>query len=135
MLKRINHVAIVGKSNDEAVAIFKKLFGFEEIESLVAKEQGFKSTMISKDNVKIELIEPLDEEGGIGKFLQKRGTSLHHVSIQVDDIEKVMQDLKARGIRLTGDKPMQVTPTDKTIFVHPASTGGILIELIETSKN
>jgi hypothetical protein len=45
-----------------------------------------------------------------------------------------MQDLKSRGIRLTGDKPMQVTPTDKTTFIHPASTGGILIELIETSK-
>ena len=134
MLKRINHVAIVGKSNDEAAAMFKKLFGFEVAEGLVAKEQGFKSTIISKDDVRIELIEPLDEEGGIGKFLQKRGTSLHHVSLQVDNIEKVMQDLKARGIRLTGDKPMQVTPTDKTTFIHPSATGGILIELIETSR-
>ncbi len=134
MLKRINHVAIVGKSNDEAAAIFKKLFGFEVLEGLVAKEQGFKSTMIGKDDVKIELIEPLNSEGGIAKFLEKRGTSLHHVSIQVDDIEKVMQDLKARGIKLTGDKPMQVTPTDRTTFIHPASTGGILIELIETTK-
>jgi len=98
------------------------------------KNKGFKSTMISKDDVKIELIEPLDEEGGIGKFLQKRGTSLHHVSLQVDNIEKVMQDLKDRGIRLTGDKPMQVTSTDKTTFVHPSATGGILIELIETSR-
>jgi methylmalonyl-CoA epimerase len=134
MLKRINHVAIVGKSNDEAVSIFNKLFGFEAVETLVVKEQGFKSTMISKDDVSIELIEPLDDEGAIAKFLQKRGgTSLHHVSLQVDDIEKVMQELKAKGIKLIGDKPMQVTKRDRTNFIHPSSTGGILIELIERS--
>ena len=134
MIKKINHVAIVGKSNNEAAAVFENLFGFEVTETLVAKEQGFTSTMIAKDDVRIELIEPLDATGGIAKFLEKRGPSLHHVSIQVDDINKTMQELKAKGIKFTGDKPMQVTPTDRTTFIHPASAGGILIELIEKSN-
>lgn len=131
MIKKINHVAIVGKSNEEMASLFTELFGFKVTEKLEAPEQGFKSTVISKEDATIELIEPIGPEGGIAKFLEKRGSGLHHVSLQVDDIDKEVELLKAKGVKLIGEKPQQPTEGSKVIFIHPSSTGGILIELTE----
>lgn len=133
MIKKINHVAMVGKSNEEMVSLFTTLFGFKVVETNEVPEEGFKSTMISKEDAAFELIEPIGSEGGIAKFLEKRGGGLHHVSLQVDDIDKEVAQLKAKGVKLIGEKPQQPSEGSKVIFIHPSSTGGILIELIEKS--
>jgi len=133
MIKKINHFAIVGKSNEEMESLFANLFGFEVAEKLEVPEQGFKSTLISKEDATIELIEPIGSEGGIARFLEKRGGGLHHVSLQVDDIDKEVEQLKAKGVKLLGEKPMQPSEGSRIIFIHPSSTGGILIELMERS--
>lgn len=133
MIKKINHVAIVGKSNEEMASLFTALFGFKVTEKLEAPEQGFKSTLISKEDATVELIEPIGSEGGIAKFLEKRGSGLHHVSFQVDDIDKEVELLKAKDVKLIGEKPQQPAEGIKVIFIHPGSTGGVLIELIERS--
>jgi methylmalonyl-CoA epimerase len=131
MIKKINHIAIVGKSNEEMVSLFTTLFEFKVTERLEVPEQGFKSTLMSKEDTTFELIEPIGSEGGIAKFLEKHGSGLHHVSLQVDDIDKEVEQLKAKGVRLIGEKPQQPSEGSKIIFIHPSSTGGILIELIE----
>jgi len=133
MIKRINHIAIVGKSNEEMVSLFTALFGFKVTERHEVPEEGFKSTLISKEDTTFELIEPTSSEGGIAKFLEKRGGGLHHVSLQVDDIDKEIEQLKAKGVKLIGENPQQPSEGSKVIFIHPSSTGGILIELIEKS--
>jgi methylmalonyl-CoA/ethylmalonyl-CoA epimerase len=133
MIKKINHVAIVGKSNEETASLFTALFGFKVVESNEVPEQGFKSTLISKEDVSFELIEPIGSEGAIAKFLEKRGSGLHHVSLQVDDMDQTVEQLKAKSVKLIGETPQQVTETSRVIFIHPSSTGGILIELIESS--
>lgn len=133
MIKKINHIAIVGTSNDEMVSLLTALFGFKVAETQEVPEQGFKSTLINKEDVTFELIEPIGSEGGIAKFLEKRGGGLHHVSLQVDDIDKEVAQLKAKDVKLIGEKPEQPSEGSKVIFIHPSSTGGILIELIEKS--
>lgn len=132
MIKKFDHVGMVVKNTDEMVSLLSSLFGFEISESITFLEEGFKSTLISKEGTTIELIEPIGSDGIIQRFVQKQGWGLHHVSIQVDNIEHEMKSLKAKGVQLVNEEPREVKGTsNKTAFIHPHSTGGILIELIQ----
>jgi methylmalonyl-CoA epimerase len=132
MIKKFDHVGMVVKDTEEMASVFSNLFGFEISESITFPEQGFKSTLISKEGTTIELIEPIGSEGIIQRFVQKQGWGLHHVSIQVDNIEDEMRSLKTKGVRLVNEEPQEVKGTsNKTAFIHPHSTKGILIELIQ----
>jgi methylmalonyl-CoA epimerase len=131
MIKKFDHVGIVVKNTEDVLSLFSNMFGFKISESLTFPEDGFKSTLISKEGVTFELIEPIGSEGIIQKFVEKHGGGLHHISIQVDDIELEMKSLKAKGVQLVSDEPQVVKGTsNKGVFIHPRSTSGILIELI-----
>ena len=132
MIKKFDHVGMAIKNTEEMVSLFSNLFGFRITEPREFPEAGFKSTLISKEDVSIELIEPIGPEGIIQKFIEKRGEGLHHISIQVDNIESVIKSLKAKDIQLVTDEPQIVKGTsNKTVFIHPRSTHGLLIELIQ----
>ena len=134
MMKKLDHAGVVVSHTEEIVSLFSSLFGFEISESLTFPEEGFKSTLISKEGVTLELIEPIGPEGIIQKFVAKHGEGLHHISIQVGDIELEMRSLKARGAQLLNDEPQVVKGTaNKGVFIHPRPTGRILIELIQRS--
>jgi lactoylglutathione lyase/methylmalonyl-CoA/ethylmalonyl-CoA epimerase len=133
MIKAIDHIGFVVRSTEETTKIFSGALGFSVLESMDVPEQGFKSTSISKEGATIELIEPTNPEGAIAKFLEKKGEGLHHISLQVDDIEQQVAALKTEGVQFVSEKPMQVTDKAKSIFIHPKSTGGILTELIQRS--
>jgi methylmalonyl-CoA epimerase len=130
MIKMVDHVGFVVRNTEETVKIFSNLFGFSVLETLEAPEQGFRSTLISREMASIELIEPLSSEGAMARFLEKRGEGLHHISFRVDDIDQEVRALKAEGAQLLGDEPAQVTDTSRSIFIHPKSTAGVLIELV-----
>jgi methylmalonyl-CoA/ethylmalonyl-CoA epimerase len=132
MIKKFDHVGFVVKSTDEAVALFSNLFGFKIVEPGTLQEEEFKSTLISKEDVAIELIEPTGQKGIIQKFVEKHGGGLHHVSVQVDDLDGEIERLKAKGVQFVTEKPLQVDASRVT-FVHPRSTGGLLIELVQRS--
>jgi methylmalonyl-CoA epimerase len=129
MIKKIDHIGIVVKSTEELVEVLSRLFGFRVTESLSFPEQGFKSTLISQEEVTIELIEPVGPTGIIQRFMEKRGPGLHHISLQVDNLEQEIKALKAKGVQLLGEEPRQVSESSKIIFAHPSSVGGILVEL------
>jgi methylmalonyl-CoA epimerase len=132
MIKKLDHVGMVVKNTEEIVLLFSNLFGFQISESRTFSEEGFKSTLISKEEVTIELIEPVGPEGIIQRFIEKHGGGLHHFSIRVDDIDQEIKSLKAKGAQLVSDEPQMVKGTsNKTVFMHPRSTQGILIELIQ----
>jgi len=123
---------MVVQNTEKMVSLFSDLFGFEISESITFPEEGFKSTLISKEGVMIELIEPIGTEGIIQRFVQKQGWGLHHISIQVDKIEHEITLLKEKGVQLVNEEPQVVKGTsNKTAFIHPHSTRGILIELIQ----
>ena len=91
MINKFDHVGLAVNSAEETVALLSKLFGFEIKESRAEPEAGFKSTLISKEDVTLELIEPIGPQGMIQKFIEKRGAGLHHISIQVADLAEEMK--------------------------------------------
>ena len=98
---------------------------FENVES-----ESVKVAMLHLANSsKIELLEPLNNEGPIEKFLQKRGPGIHHICLRVDDIHKVIDNLKKANVRLINDQPKQGAHNMLVAFVHPKATGGVLLEL------
>jgi methylmalonyl-CoA/ethylmalonyl-CoA epimerase len=130
MIKMIDHIGFVVKNTEETVKILSNLLGFSVLETTEVPEQGFRSTLISKEKATIELIEPISSEGAIARFLEKRGEGFHHISFQVDNIDHEVKALRAEGAQLVSEEPEQVTKTARSIFIHPKSTAGILIELV-----
>jgi methylmalonyl-CoA/ethylmalonyl-CoA epimerase len=131
MIKKFDHVSMVVDDSQAMISLLSRLFGFEVTESHTQTEEGFKSTLVSKAELTFELIEPVGVSGPIHKFVEKRGGGLHHVSIQVTDLEKEMERLKALGVQFVGTDPSQVSDATKVVFIHPRSMNGLLIELIE----
>jgi methylmalonyl-CoA/ethylmalonyl-CoA epimerase len=132
MIKKFDHVGLAVTDTDEVVALLSKLFGFEVSESREEAEAGFKSTLISSADVTLELIQPVGPQGMIQKFIEKRGSGLHHISIQVDDVDAEIKRLKALGVQFASDNAAQVDGS-RVIFIHPRSTHGLLVELIQRS--
>lgn len=130
MLRKLDHVGLVVKDTDEALALLSRLFGFEATESRAEPGAGFKSTIVSSSDVTFELIEPVGPQGMIQKFVEKRGGGLHHVSIQVSDLQEEMKRLKELGVQFSSDQPALVDGT-KVVFIHPRSMNGLLVELIQ----
>ena len=130
MINKFDHVGLAVNSAEETVALLSKLFGFEIKESRAEPEAGFKSTLISKEDVTLELIEPIGPQGMIQKFIEKRGAGLHHISIQVEDLAEEMKRLKDLGVQFVGEEAAEVGG-NKVIFIHPRSTKGLLIELTQ----
>ncbi len=128
MIKKFDHVALAVPDAKEAMALLSKLFGFEEGEIREDPQAGFKSTLIHKEEVTLELLQPAGAQGMVQKFLEKRGAGLHHLSIQVDNLDAEIRRLKALGAQFISEEPMQIDEA-KIIFIHPRSTNGLLIEL------
>ncbi len=130
MIKKINHVGLVVKNIEEALDLYVNTLGFKSSEILTSKEDGIKTVMVSLGEVTFELMEPIDPRGGVQKFLENRGEGIHHVSLEVDDIVLERNSLESKGIRLIDEKPRSFEGSIVS-FVHPQSTRGVLIELLQ----
>jgi methylmalonyl-CoA epimerase len=93
--------------------------------------QGVEAVLLDVGDGHIELLAPLGADTAVGKFLAKRGPGLHHVAYRVGDIEDTLRQLAAAGLRLIDDRPRQGIRNSKVAFVHPASTGGVLTEIVQ----
>ena len=127
---KLEHLGIAVKSLENSVPVFEKIFGVKAGGQEYVAEQKVNVRKIKLENFDVELLEPTSPESPIGKFIEKRGEGMHHLCIEVDDIEAKMQELKDAGIRLINDVP-QVLPGRKMAFIHPKSASGVLVELYE----
>jgi len=131
MIESIDHVGVVVKNLDEALDLYVNTLGFKKSEIMTAeKGDKFRTVMVSLGQVTLELIEPMDPGGAIQKFLETRGEGIHHISLRVDDIRKEIGTLEAKGIKFLFKEPEQVAGT-LVNFVHPKSTRGVLMELLQ----
>jgi methylmalonyl-CoA epimerase len=130
MLEKIDHVGIVVKNLDETVEIMSKAFGFAVLETITAPDGEFKTALVSSGGARLELIQPLGTVGSIAKFLEQKGGGIHHLSFKVDDIDGELSSLAGKGVRLVNNKPAAVAES-LVAFVHPGSTQGVLVELIQ----
>lgn len=131
MITKINHVAIAVKSLQEHVPFYRDSLGIEFLGYEEVPEQKVKVAMFKSGDVKIELLEPVSEDSPISKFLEKNGDGIHHISFETDSIENQIEDLIQKNIRMIDQKPRQGAHGAKIAFVHPKSSGKILIELTQ----
>jgi len=131
MLKSLNHIGIVVKSIDESVKIYRDILQLGEPEIIEMKEMQLKVAIFKLETYKIELVEPLSPETTIANFLEKRGSGIHHLCFNVDNIEQELEMLKANSITLIDEKPRIGVMGHKVAFISPKSTNGVLIELSE----
>jgi methylmalonyl-CoA epimerase len=126
----IDHLGIAVKSLDSALGFWEKQLGLKvSFRELVAVEQVH-AAMLPVGESRIELLEPTSRDSVIGKFLEKRGEGLHHVAIKVPDLNAAIERLRASGARILND-PRPGAGGHLYSFIHPSSTGGVLLELIQ----
>ena len=125
---KIHHVGVAVKSL-EREKFWNHFLNLKTEEYKEIPDQKVKIAFIPVGETKIELLEPLGE-GAVSKFLEKKGEGIHHIAIEVDDIEAVLAQMKKEGVTLIDETPRQGAE-GKIAFIHPKSTGGILLELVQ----
>jgi methylmalonyl-CoA/ethylmalonyl-CoA epimerase len=125
----LDHVAIAVKDLEQAIPIWRDALGLGVPELETVEDQQVRTAIFGHGQGRIELICPTVNDSGVAKFLQKRGEGLHHICIEVEDIEAALAALKARGAPLIDETPKIGAGGAKIAFVHPKGTGGVLLEL------
>lgn len=134
MIKKVHHVAVVVRNLDEALKLYDDLFGAKPSKIETVPEQGVKAALLPmKEGGEIELLEPIDPQGGVAKFLETKGEGIHHMCLEVDDINQALSTLSDRGCQLI-DKTSRTGLAGEIGFLHPKSTKGVLIELAQTDE-
>ena len=133
MIKRVHHIGIVVKSLDEAVAVYQNGLGLSVSKITASEKDGVKIAFMPAGESDIELLEPTNPANGVGRFLETRGEGIHHIAIEVDDIEAHMRRLEAAGAVLI-DKAPRRGAEGMVAFVHPKSMKGVLVELVQGDK-
>nr|MDO8098683.1 methylmalonyl-CoA epimerase [Candidatus Njordarchaeota archaeon] len=129
MFKKISHIGIAVGNMEESLKLYSETLGLKISGIETVEEQKVKSAMIPIGESRIELMESMDPEGPVGRFIAKRGEGLHHISLEVDDIEKMLAKLSKAGIELIDKEPRVGASGKKIAFVHPKSMHGVLLEL------
>lgn len=131
MIKQINHVAILVENLDQSLAFWRDALGLPVGKTEHNPGENVKIAFLPVGESEIELLEPIEAESALGKFLAKRGQGMHHICVEVDDIEATMQRLVEHGVQLINDAPKSGADGVRYAFVHPKSASGVLVELYE----
>lgn len=133
MVGKVDHIGIAVKSIEEALKFYEGVLGIKCVEQEVVEEQHVRTAFLPVGDTEVELLESTSDDGPIAKFIEKKGEGIQHIAYKVDNIEKALEELKAKGIRLIDEKPRMGAGGAKIAFLHPKSTFGVLIEICERS--
>ena len=131
MIVGLDHVAIAVSKLDEALHIYEKILGLKLEKITVVEDQKVRLAFLSAGETKIELLEPTVPESTVARFIEKRGEGMHHIALQVTNIEEALKRLKEKGIALVDERPRVGAEGGKIAFLHPKSLKNVLIELCE----
>ncbi len=131
-VKKINHVAVVVADIDAALAFWQDALGLELHHVEDVPSQKATVAFLPVGDSEVELVKPTTDDSGVAKFLAERGGGMHHLCFEVDDIAAKLAEMKAKGVRLINETPIEL-PGRKMAFIHPKSTGGVLVELYEVT--
>ena len=125
----VDHIGIAVKNIDAALKFWEaglgiKCTGVEEV-----AEQKVKTAFLPVKDTEVELLEPTADDSPVAKFIEKKGEGIHHLAIRVGDLEKALSELKEQGVRLIDERPRKGAGGAMIAFIHPAATGGVLLEL------
>jgi len=129
---KINHLGIATNNIEDALNFWGVALGLENVHTEIVEDQKVRVAMLPLGESRIELLEPTSEDSPISKFLAKRGGGIHHIAVEVDDIEASLSKLKGQGVRLIDESPRTGAEGCLVAFVHPSSASGVLLELVQT---
>ncbi|HUY29052.1 MAG TPA: methylmalonyl-CoA epimerase [Candidatus Binataceae bacterium] len=127
MLKRIHHVGVVVPNLEAGLRFWRDTLGLHYTKGATIEDQGVRAALLKVGESEIELLEPINPEGGVGKFLARRGGGLHHVCFETDDVARELEGAKAMGLQLIDQKP-RAGLAGMICFLHPKATRGVLVE-------
>ena len=134
MFARVDHIGVAVEDLDAAIALHEEAYGMAVAHREVVEAQGVEAVLLDVGENHVELLRPLDGETPVGRFLSKRGPGLHHVAYQVSDVQATLDTLRGRGLRLIDETPRTGIRGSRVAFLHPASSGGVLTEIVQPSE-
>jgi methylmalonyl-CoA epimerase len=135
MLDAIDHIGIAVEDIDAALALYGQSLAMPLVHRETVESQGVDAALLDVGDGHIELLSPLGPETPVGKFLARRGTGLHHVAYRVGDVSEALRTLSAAGMRLIDEEPRTGIRGSRVAFLHPASTGGVLTEIVQPAEH
>ncbi|MFN6991499.1 MAG: methylmalonyl-CoA epimerase [Fervidobacterium sp.] len=129
--KRIDHIGIAVKNAQEKLKLYKDFLGLEVTEIEELSERGLRVYFINIGDTRLELLEPMHENSEVSGFLEKKGEGIHHIAFNIEGIEEAVEYAKSNGLQPLSEEPKQGAGGTKVLFLHPKTTGGVLIELVE----
>ncbi len=131
MIRKIDHIGIAVKNIDERLPFWSQALGLTLAGLEKVASEGVEVAMLSAGPSRIELLEPLGDDTTVGRFLARRGEGIHHLTLEVDDLDTTLAELRAREVPLIGDAPRDGAGGSRVAFLHPRASGGVLVELVE----
>jgi methylmalonyl-CoA/ethylmalonyl-CoA epimerase len=135
MFARVDHIGVAVEDLDAAIALHEEAYGMAVAHREVVEAQGVEAVLLDVGENHVELLRPLSADTPVGKFLAKRGPGLHHVAYQTPDIEAELARLDAAGLRLIDSAPRTGIRGSRVAFLHPASSGGVLTEIVQPAED
>jgi methylmalonyl-CoA/ethylmalonyl-CoA epimerase len=134
MFEAVDHLGVAVEDLDAAIELYSERLGMPLQHRETVSEQGVEAALLGVGDSHVELLQPLGEDTPIGRFLAKRGPGLHHTAYRCADVAEVLEQCRARGLRLIDEQPRRGIRDSRVAFLHPASTGGVLTELVQPAK-
>lgn len=128
---KIDHIGIAVENIDEILNFYRLKLGLEFTGTEYIEDQQVKTAFLKIGDMNLELLEPTGDDSPVRKFLTSGKKGIHHIAVEVDNILKALDHLKGQGVRLIDEKPRVGAHTKKIAFIHPSSTGGVLLELCQ----
>ncbi len=128
-MQKVEHIGIAVRDLSISVPLFEKLLNCQHYKTEMVQSENVNTAFFMQGETKIELLESINEDGVISKFINKKGEGIHHIAFEVNDIEAEMKRLSGEGFTLLSDKPKPGADNKFVCFLHPKNTNGVLIEL------
>lgn len=129
--KRIDHIGIVVRNAEEKLKLYRDFLGLEITEVEELPDRGLRVYFIRVGDTRIELLEPMHENSEVSGFLEKRGEGIHHIAFNVEGIDEAVELAKANELQPLSEEPKMGAGGTRVLFLHPKTTGGVLVELVE----
>jgi len=130
MIKKVHHVGIVVRDMEQAMRFYRDTLGLHVHKLETIQDQGVKAALLTLGDSEIELLEPVQPDTGVARYLERKGEGLHHICFEVDDVERDLESLKARGTEMI-DQVTRIGLAGRICFLHPNAMDGALIELCQ----
>ena len=134
MFNRVDHIGVAVEDLDASLELYERDYGMTLVHRETIAEQGVEAALLDVGENHIELLAPISPDTPVGKFLAKKGPGMHHVAYQVDDIESALATLKEAGLRLIDETPRTGIRDSRVAFLHPATAGGVLTEIVQPAE-